>query len=213
MRSTRAISAVILFVGMVLAGAAAAGRSHTQFRWVDGGKVPHYSDTLTMDALQYGYDVLNDRGIVVKHIDRQRTPEELFAEEAAAAEAANARREAEAQAQSERRMLAAYPTEKDFIAARQAQLDSIDQNVRAANNSLGVQEKSLSDALEHASSFEHSGKRVPDSAKKQIETLRKSAEALHAYVERRQREKAEQTAKFQTDLAHYREARSRRGQQ
>lgn len=189
--------------------ACAAHAAHTQFRWVDGGGVPHYADTLTMDALQFGYDVLNDRGIVVKHVDRQRTPEELFAEEAAAAAAAAEKREAEAQAQSEQRMLAAYPTEKDFTTARQSQLDSIDQNIRAASNSLGVQEKSLSDTLAQASAIEHSGKPVPDTLKKQIESLRKSAESLRAYIARRQQEKADTTRKFQTDLQRYRAARAR----
>jgi hypothetical protein len=186
-----------------------AARTHTQFRWTDGSGTPHFSDTLTMDALQYGYDVLSDKGVVVKHVDRQRTPEELFAEEQTAAAAAAQKREAEAQAQSEKRMLAAYPTEKDFTTARQAQLESIDQNVRAANNSLGVQEKSLSDALAQASGFEHSGKPVPDTVKKQIESLRKSAESLRAYIARRQAEKTEAAKRFDADLQRYRAARAR----
>lgn len=208
MRSSVAATVFLALIGIVAAFDAPA-RQHTQFRWVDGSGTPHFSDTLTMDALQYGYDVLSDKGVVVKHVDRQRTPEELFAEEAAAAAAAAQKREAEAQAQSEKRMLAAYPEEKDFIAARQAQLDGIDQNIRAANNSLGVQEKSLSDALAQASGFEHSNKPVPDPLKRQIESLRKSAESLRAYVGRRQQEKADAAKRFETDLQRYRAARAR----
>ena len=185
----------------------AAESGHTQFRWKDAAGIPHYSDTLTPDALQFGYDVLNVNGAVVKHVERQRTPEELFAEESAAAAEATAKREAERQAQTDQRMLAAYPTEREFIAARQAQLDSIDQNMRAASNSLGVQERSLSDVLARAASFEHDGKAVPDDIKKQIESLRKSAEALRAYIARRQQEKIDATKRYEVDLAHYRAAR------
>lgn len=210
MRTSLASAVLFALVGILAASGASGARAHTQFRWVDGGGVPHFSDTLTMDALQYGYDVLSDSGVVVKHIDRQRTPEELFAEEAAASAAATAKREAEAQAQSDQRMLAAYPSEKDLIASRQAQLDSIEQNMRAANNSLGVQEKSLSDALAQASTFEHDNKAVPEPLKKQIETLRKNAELLRNYVARRQKEKTEATAKFDKDLAHYRQLRERK---
>jgi hypothetical protein len=205
---------LMLALGSTSAPAAAPAASirghHTQFSWKDAAGIPHYSDTLTADALQYGYDVLNDKGLLIKHVDRQRTPEELFAEEAAAAKAATAKREAEVQALSDKRMLDAYPTEKDLANSRQAQLDSIDQNIRAATNSLGVQERSLSDTLAHADSMEHSGKPIPESLQKQIESLRKSAEALRAYIGRQQREKAAAAKRYESDLERYREARERK---
>jgi len=197
--------APVVAVLLVAGSQFAVGAERSQFRWKDDHGVPHYSDILTPEALQFGYDVLNARGYVIRHVDRQRTYEELLAEEATMA----ARREAELQEQSDKRMLTAYPTEKDLVTARQAQLDSIDQNIRAASNSLGVQERALSDALARAASFDHEGKPVPDDVKKQIETLRNSAEALRAYVARRQKEKVEATKKFEVDLAHYREAKDK----
>jgi hypothetical protein len=182
-----------------------ANRSH--FRWTDPAGTPHYSDMLTPEALKFGYDILNAKGVVVKHVERQRTPEELFAEETAATAAAAAKHEAEMQAITDKRMLAAYPTEKDLVNAQQAQFESIDQNIRAATNSLGVQERGLSDALARAASFDREGKPVPDVQQKQIESLRKSVDSLRAYIARRQNEKVEATKKFETDLAHYRAAR------
>jgi hypothetical protein len=208
MRSIVAIPIALTLVLMTDAALLhAASVAHTQFRWKDAAGIPHYSDMLTPEALQFGYDVLNAKGAVVKHVERQRTPEELFTEESAAAAEATSKRDAQLQALTDQRMLAAYPNEKEFIAARQAQLDSIDQNIHAATNSLGVQERSLSDALARAASFDHDGKPVPDDVKKQIEALRKSAEALRAYVVRRQKEKQEATRKFEVDLTHYRDAR------
>ncbi len=206
MRSVVAIS-IALVLG-TLTGARvlqAASTGHSQYRWKDAAGIPHYSDILTPEALQFGYDIIDSKGVVVKHVERQRTYEELLAEEAAMA----AKREAELQEQSDKRMLAAYPTEKDLVAARQAQLDSIEQNIHAATNSLGVQERALSDVLARAASFEHENKPVPDDVKKQIESLRNSAEALRAYIARRQKEKVDATKKFEIDLAHYREAREK----
>lgn len=209
MRSITATAFVLMLVCVHCVQAAApsqpAGRSH--FRWKDATGTPHYSDMLTPEALQFGYDILNPKGVVVKHVDRQRTPEELFTEEAASQAAASAKREADQQALTDKRMLAAYPTEKDLVSSRQAQLDSIDRNIHAANNSLGVQERSLNDALTRAASFDHENKPVPEGQQKQIESLRKSIDALRAYVTRRQNEKAEATKKFDVDLAHYRQAR------
>ena len=205
---TAAIAFALMSAFMLDAqGAAPSSGTRSHFRWKDAAGIPHYTDMLTPEALRFGYDILNAKGVVVKHVERQRTPDELFAEEAAAQSAAAAKREADQQALTDRRMLAAYPTEKDLVTARQAQIDSIDQNIRAANNSLGVQERGLSDALASAASFDHDNKPVPDIQKKQIESLRKSVDALRAYISRRQVEKVEAAKKFDIDLAHYREAK------
>jgi len=206
MRWITAVAFALLLAPLgALAATSSNARSH--FRWKDAAGTPHYTDMLTPEALQFGYDILNAKGVVVKHVERQRTPDELFAEETAAQAAATAKREADQQALTDRRMLAAYPSEKDLVAARQAQIDSIDQNIRAASNSLGVQERSLSDALASAASFDRDNKPVPDIQKKQIESLRKSVDALRAYITRRQNEKVDAAKKFDIDLAHYREAK------
>jgi hypothetical protein len=212
MRQIFAVSVALLLLcatDTYAASTTSAGRSH--FRWTDPAGTPHYSDMLTPEALKFGYDILNAKGVVVKHVDRQRTPEELFAEETAATAAAAAKHEAEMRVITDKRMLAAYPTEKDLVNAQQAQFESIDQNIRAATNSLGVQERGLSDALARAASFDREGKPVPDVQQKQIESLRKSVDSLRAYIARRQNEKVEATKKFETDLAHYREARDHAG--
>jgi len=187
---------------------AAAVGGKTQFRWTDAAGIPHYSDTLTQDALLNGYDVLNAKGAIVKHVDRQRTSEELLAAQAAAEAAAAAKREADKQALDDARMLAAYPTEHDLVLARQAQLDSIDHNIRSASNSLGVQERDLSSALATAAEYDHDKKPIPDAQKKQIEALRKSVDSLRAYIARRQQEKIDAAKKLDVDVAHYREARA-----
>jgi hypothetical protein len=212
MRHIFAVSVALLLLCATDAFAApttSSGRSH--FRWTDSTGTPHYSDILTPEALKFGYDILNAKGVIIKHVDRQRTPEELFAEETAATAAAAAKHEAEMRAITDKRMLAAYPTEKDLVSAQQAQFDSIDQNIRAATNSLGVQERDLSDALARAASFDREGKPVPETQQKQIESLRKSVDSLRAYIARRQNEKVEATKKFEIDLTHYREAREHAG--
>jgi hypothetical protein len=209
MRRIVFISATLLASAASVHDVAAAGSAHTQFRWTDGAGTPHYSDTLTADALKYGYDVLNGKGVLVKHVERQSTPEELLAAETAAQIAADAKRDADLQEMNDKRMLAAFPSERDLLASRQAQLDNIDHNIRAATNSLGVQERGLSEALATAAAFDHEGKPIPDAEKKQIESLRKTVDTLRAYVARREKEKVDAAKKLEVDLAHYREAREK----
>jgi len=210
MRSITANLAVLL-LAMATSSACVAAPSalHKQYRWQDGAGNIHYSDTLTADAIQSGYDVINDKGIVVKHIDRARTEEERSAADAAAAAETAAKREAERLAEADRRLLAAFPTEGDLVRARQMQVDSIEQSIVAASNSLSSQEQALTENLGHAAALERSNKPIPEAQKKQIESLRKSAESLRRYIEHRQKEKVEATKKLETDVAHYREARDR----
>jgi len=211
MRSITAnMAALLLTMATVSACFAAPASHHKQYRWSDASGNLHYSDTLTTDAIQAGYDVINDKGLVLKHIDRARTDAERAEAETAAAAETAAKLEADRQAEADRRLLAAFPTEKDLVRARQAQIDSLEQSILAATNSLNGQEQALSDNLGHAATIERSGKAVPADLTKQIETLRKSAESLRRYIERRKKEKVEAANKLETDVAHYREARERR---
>ena len=201
--------ALVLTLAVGTACLAATASHHKQYRWKDTSGNLHYSDTLTADAMQSGYDVIDDKGLVLKHIDRARTEEERVAAAAAAEAEAAAKREAERQVEADRRLLAAFPAEKDLVRARQAQVDSIEQSITAATNSLNNQEQALSDNLSHAAALERSNKKVPDDLKKQIETLRKSAESLRHYIERRQAERVAATKKLETDVVEYRAARDR----
>lgn len=203
------MAALALTVAAGTACFAATASHHKQYRWQDGSGNMHYSDTLTADALLSGYDVINDKGVVLKHVERARTEEERAAAESAAAAELAAKREAERQAEADRRLLAAFPAEKDLVRARQAQIDSIEQSIVSATNSLNSQEQALSDHLANAAALERSNKKVPDNLKKQIESLRKSAESLRHYIERRQTEKVEATKKLETDVVDYRAARDR----
>ena len=212
MRSITAnMAGLLLTMATGSACIAAPSSLHKQFRWQDGAGNVHYADTLTADAIQSGYDVINDKGIVVKHIDRARTEEERNAADAAAAAETAAKREAEQRAEADKRLLAAFPAESDLVRARQMQVDSLEQSIVAASNSLSSQEQALTENLGHAAALERSNKPIPEVQKKQIESLRKSAESLRRYIERRQKEKAEATKKLESDVVQYREARERAG--
>ncbi len=192
----------------VLTAVAAEG-GHNRYKWRDAQGNLHFDDALPVEALQYGYDVVNEHGLVVKHVERAKTPEELKADQAAAAEAAARKHAAEEQAKADQQMLAAYPTEQEFANAQQAQLDMIDQTIHATELSLQSQEKSLTDMLSHAADLDRAGKPVPETLKKQIDDLRRNIEQQKAYIAAKQSEKAERTKSFEIQLAHYREVQAK----
>lgn len=181
---------------------------HDRYKWKDAQGNVHYDDALSEAAIQYGYDVVNRNGMLVKHVDRARTAEEQQADKESAAKAAAEKRVAEQQAQNDQQMLAAFPNEQDLMRNQQAQLDSLDQEVRATQLSLDSQEKSLASMLGRAAELERTGKPVPPALQKQIETQRTVVAKQKDFITGKHKERVDTVQRFANDLAHYNEVRA-----
>jgi hypothetical protein len=208
----RAIAILVTALGLSVSAAAFAqskAGEHNRYKWKDAQGNLHFDDSLPEAALQFGYDVVNATGMVVKHVDRTRTPEEQKADREVAAKLAAEKRTAEEQAQHDQQMLAAYPNEQDLTRNQQGQLDSLDQEVHATQLSLDSQEKSLTDMLGRAADLERSGKPVPPILQKQIETQRSTVAKQKEFIAGKQKERADTVQHAAEELAHYRELRAK----
>jgi hypothetical protein len=181
---------------------ASSGGAH--YKWRDGQGQLHYSDSLTTEALKYGYDVIDDRGIAVQHVQRQLTPAEQEAARAQAAQAAARQRAEDEQARADIQLMAAYPDEASYRAMQKMTLDSIDQQIDNAGTSLLSQEKALADLLARAADLERAKQPVPKSLADSIGRQRGVVAEQHATMDRLRasRSVAEQRARQQ--LEHYR---------
>ena len=69
-------------------GWAASGSSTTPnngrvlYKWVDSEGVTHYGDRIPPEYASQEQHVMNARGIEIGHLDAQKTPEQLAADEA-----------------------------------------------------------------------------------------------------------------------------------
>mgnify|MGYP002662928867 CR=1 FL=1 len=68
---------LILAAVALLASLSAFAQNTSSFRykWYDGQGLVHFSDSLTSEAMKYGYELVNDRGLVVQHVSRQLSVE------------------------------------------------------------------------------------------------------------------------------------------
>ena len=193
------------------AGGGAPGAPHQRYKWTDGEGNLHYSDALPPEAVKFGYEVVNPQGVVVRHVDRARTPEEKAAAKADIAKAQAAKDTADARARNDKQMLAAYPTEDDLKRAQHQQSEMMDQNLTSARISLQSQEKSLAELLGHAAELDSNGKPVPTTLAKKIADMRKQVEEQRTYIARKQKERDDIVAHFDDELAHYRNVKSGNG--
>lgn len=207
----RRIGLLIAFSLLAFAAinALAAEKQPDRYRWKDAQGVVHFDDVLSDAAIQAGYDVVSGSGMKIRHVAAPMTAEEQKADEKAKARQKAQDKVAADQARDDAQMLAAYPNESDLSDAHQAQLAMIDQYIQATQISLQSQEKSLTANLSHAADLERTGKPIPKVLSDQIESLRANIEKQKAYIAAKQQEKSDSAAKFDAELAHYREIKAK----
>lgn len=208
---------VMALLVVALAGAAAATAVHaassdstptTHYRWKDASGVVHYSDTIPSSALARGYDIVNAQGMVVRHVQRELTPEEKRVAAATAAKEAAARRQAQQQKLEDAQLLAAYPTDTQLEASQQAQLDQIRNDIASLQTNLRSQEDSLAELLAHAADLEHNDQPIPPHITKRIADQRTTVNNERNALNGRRTDLAQAKSKFQAQLQRYRELRA-----
>ncbi|WP_114240897.1 DUF4124 domain-containing protein [Dyella sp. C9] len=195
------------------AHAQAQKASSYRYRWKDATGLPHYSDSLTSDALKYGYDLVNDRGLVVQHVDRQLSPEERAAAQKVADQQAAEAHAAQERARNDAQMLAAYPTEDAYKTIQQQNLDTIDQQINTTRINLKSQEKALTDLLTRAGDLERAKQPVPKPLNDSIAKQRNVVARQRDVLDHQQSERDAAVQKNAQDLAHYRELKAAQAKQ
>ncbi|HEY6942424.1 DUF4124 domain-containing protein [Dokdonella sp.] len=189
--------------------AATAGKDHNRYKWRDEQGNLHYGDSVPAEAAKFGYDIVNPLGIVVKHVDRAKTSDELAAAKAAASKAQAEQRIAEQRARDDEQLLGNYPREEDLKRAQQQQLDMLNQQIKSAEVSLRNQEQSLADLLDRAAEAERTGKELPSEQARQLALMRAKVDAQKAAVAKQEAERDEASSHFDEEITHYRELKAR----
>ncbi|MEO6925893.1 MAG: DUF4124 domain-containing protein [Rhodanobacter sp.] len=206
---------LLLILAAVALGASVAASaqdtSSVRYKWYDGQGLMHYSDSLTADAMKYGYDLVNDRGLIVRHVPRQLTAEERAAAAKVAAAEAVKQRAAQDVANAEAQMLNAYPDEESYKISQQQSLDTIDQQIHTTLINLRSQEKALTDLLARAAEIENSKKPVPKYLTDSIAAQRNTVTGLRNTQQRQQGLRMQTVQDQKKQLVRYRQLKLEQG--
>ena len=206
MRKSLLILAAVAMGASLAAFAQNAGS--VRYKWYDNQGLVHYSDSLTADAMKYGYDLVNDRGMVVRHVSRQLNPEERAAAAKLAEAEAARQRAAQEVATAEAQMLDAYPDEESYKISLQQTLDTVDQQIHTTRINLRSQEKALADLLARAAEIENAKKPVPKFLTDSVAAQRNVVTGLRATLQRQQALRAQTVQDQVKQLARYRELKA-----
>jgi hypothetical protein len=207
----RSVFITFIALSLGLAGTAAAwqgSNTGVHYRWVDGSGLPHFSDSLTDDAVKYGYDIINKEGLVVTHVGRQLSPAERVAAQKQAAEEAAQQRAMEERKRTDMQLLNTYPDEDALKAQQQQVLESLDEQMATTRVNLHSQDGALTDLLSRAADNERAKQPVPKFLVDQIATQRNVVANERALLERQKVNRDAMVQQQAQELQHYRELRA-----
>ena len=209
MHKTLSILTIVALLASTMVCAQQQGHGNgMRYKWVDGKGLPHFSDSLSQDAIRYGYDVVNDQGMVVQHVQHQLSPEERAAAQKLATQQAAAQRAAQDRARADEQMLSAYPDEAAYKDALQQALANLDQQLHTSKLNLRSQEQALTELLGRAAEFEHNKQPLPKFLQDGIAKQRSVVSELQALLQRQQAQRAQAAQEQAQQLAHYRALRA-----
>lgn len=118
-RASRMALGLMLGLAVLLpAGADATSSRATAYRWVDEQGVVHYGDSIPPQYAEKEHAVLNNQGVVVSHIDAQKTPEQRAVE-------AKEQEALRKQQQHDSFLLTTYTSVKDIESLRDVRLEQL----------------------------------------------------------------------------------------
>ena len=183
------------------------------YKWVDENGQMHFGDKIPLKYQVKKHDVLNERGVVVKHTKAAKTPEEIAIEKELEKERKKAELIAKKKKQRDRVLLDTYTTERDLIVARDSRLDAVDSQIQLADSIINDSNKNIESLEKKVEKIKASNREVPpdlyqriDSEKQQVASHSRVMEnhkkrrddissQFNGYIERFKVLKAEQKAK------------------
>ncbi|QAU24681.1 DUF4124 domain-containing protein [Dyella sp. M7H15-1] len=208
MRQSVLIASMTLLFGLPGVAGAQSSVNGAHYRWVDANGLTHYSDSLTTDAVKFGYDVINDEGIVATHVGRQLTPAERAAADKQAAEQAAQQRAVEAKKRNDLQLLNSYPDENTLKAKQQQMLDSLDEQMNITRVNLHSQDAALTDLLNRAADDERAKQPVPKLLTDQIANQRNVVANERALLQRQKSTRNATVQQQAQELQHYRDLKA-----
>ncbi|MBS0417292.1 MAG: DUF4124 domain-containing protein [Proteobacteria bacterium] len=183
------------------------GKGGVTYRWTDDQGVVHYGDSVPPQYAQKERAVLNSRGVEVRTLDAQKTPEQVAAAE-------RAQQEVLKQKQHDAFLMNTYTSVKDIEALRDLRLDQLHGQRVAAEQYVDSLNSRLSALQTRAQNFKPynsrpAAHRMPDDVAEDLvhtlNELRTQSNALSSKTE----EETNTKAQFQADIERYRELRAK----
>jgi hypothetical protein len=182
--------------------------------WTNKEGVRECGNAVPPEFAQGGHEEKRANGIVLRKQERSKTPEEVAAERDRRAADAKAKAASEAaaakQAAADRVLLDTFSSEDDLMLARDGQLTNVESLIKVTESHVKKLDRQLDQMIGQAADIEKRGRKVPENLTNNIENVRGQIDEQKLFIEAKRLEQKTIGAKFDADIARFRELRSKR---
>ncbi|MFV2005102.1 MAG: DUF4124 domain-containing protein [Gammaproteobacteria bacterium] len=159
----------LLVLTVVIIGSAFSAQAK-MYKWVDENGQMHFGDKVPIQYMAKEHDELNEQGVVIKHQEAAKTPEQKAEDKRLAKERKKAELVEKKKRQRDRVLLDTYTTERDLIVARDARLDAVDSQIQLADTIIRDSNKSIESLEKQVAQIKASNREVPAEVYERIES-------------------------------------------
>lgn len=161
-------------------------------------------DSLSKEAIQYGYEVLNDTGQVLEVVPRRLTEAERQALSDKEAEQRNAEEERQRQLEWDESLLRRYSEIADIEAARNRAVKELEIRVSILRGNMLALKRKVEAEQARAADIERRGRKVPESIMENLKVTREELESTEKSIDIRQVEIDAVRQSYQRDIDRFR---------
>jgi hypothetical protein len=173
------------------------------YKWVDSEGVTHYGDRIPPEYASQEQHVMNARGIEIGHLDAQKTPEQLAAEEAK-------KLDAEQRAVRDKNLLSTYVSVQEIERLRDQRLSLIADQIKVTNQFLetldGRMKKLRADSMHFRPySADPKAPSMPDQVAEDLVRLSTDMRTQQQNLRQKRGEEATMSIQFESDIDRFKE--------
>jgi Domain of unknown function (DUF4124) len=194
------LGAVTLFALPVFA---AGPSSHTLYKWVDEHGITHYGDRIPPEYAAQEQHVINSHGIEINHLDAQKSPEQVAAEE-------QKRLEAEQSKSRDRNLLNTYASVQEIERLRDQRVTLLTDQIKVTSQFLEVLNGKLKKLRLSSMHFkpynsEPNAPSMPDQIAEDLVRVGNDIRTQEQNLKEKRSEEATMSKQFESDIARYKE--------
>jgi patatin-like phospholipase/acyl hydrolase len=193
---------------LLLALASVAGPAWAQsnggtvvYRWVDKHGVVHFGDSVPPKYAREQRELLNGEGVVIGHVDAEKTPAQLAA-------LARARARRLAQKQRDYFLLSTFASVKDIESLRDQRLSQLQSQQAAAQQYVQSLQSRLASLESRAQQYQPYSSRadappMPDELAQELVQTSSEVNLQDEFIQQRNEQEAQVRAQFQSDIERF----------
>jgi hypothetical protein len=200
------LCAMTLLASPLFASGSAGGNGRTLYKWVDNQGVTHYGDQIPPEYASQEHQIMNANGIEIDHLEAQKTPEQLAADE-------QKRLERQQSLDRDKNLLNTYASVQEIERLRDQRLTLLSDQIKVTSSFLEVLNGKLKKLRVASMRFkpynnDANAPAMPDQIAEDLVRIDNDIRTQEQNLHEKRAEEATMTKQFESDIARFKELKS-----